>query len=235
MSTGGTRPDPYAQDAGAYVLGALDVEEAAAFEAHLARCPGCHEAVDDVAHLPGLLAAVPPDGLADPPPSVLTGVLAAVRDATEPPLHRRRRLWTGAAVLGAAAAGFLAGVVLPGEVDAGASDAVGQVTTVALEGGAGVPVSASVDLEVTEWGTRLVVTCAYDGDGDGDGAPYGRGGAVEYALVVLDRDGRAEPVATWVAAPGGEVAVPAATAWALGDIAGLQLRAGADVVLSADL
>ncbi|KGM16111.1 hypothetical protein N867_03165, partial [Actinotalea fermentans ATCC 43279 = JCM 9966 = DSM 3133] len=62
--TGGA--DPFAETAGAYVLGTLEVDERRAFEAHLAGCAACRAAVDDVAHLPALLAAVPPGGLADP-------------------------------------------------------------------------------------------------------------------------------------------------------------------------
>lgn len=63
--------DPFAEDAGVYVLGALDEAERAAFEDHLAGCAACRAAVAEVADLPRLLAAVPPEGLADPPATVL--------------------------------------------------------------------------------------------------------------------------------------------------------------------
>ena len=51
--------DPYATEAGAYVLGALSGPERQAFEVHLAGCPSCRADVADVAALPSLLDRVP--------------------------------------------------------------------------------------------------------------------------------------------------------------------------------
>lgn len=231
--------DPFARTAGAYVLGALDDVERRAFEVHLDHCPACRDAVDDVAHLPALLAAVPPGGLADPPPSVLSGLLHVVaRDELgRRRAERRRRVVTGVGLLGAAAAGVVGGALVlgptsgpgPGEVGSGAA-----ATTVALEATTAAGVSASVDLEPVDWGTRLSVTCAYDavpGDPYGGPAPV----AVEYALVVRDAAGDVQQVATWVAVPGHEVTVPAATALDLGEIASVEMTSGGRVVLAADV
>ncbi|GEN80390.1 zf-HC2 domain-containing protein [Actinotalea fermentans] len=230
--TGGA--DPFAETAGAYVLGTLEVDERRAFEAHLAGCAACRAAVDDVAHLPALLAAVPPGGLADPPPSVLAGLLREVaRDDVGRRRGARRQVLTGAGVLGAAAAGFVAGaLVLP--PSAADDDAGPGGTTVALEATGDLPVSASLALEPTDWGTRLAVTCTYDavaGDPYAGPAPA----AVEYALVVRDAEGRPQQVATWLALPGHEVTVPASTALGLGDIAEVEMTTGGAVVLSAQL
>lgn len=56
-----TTPDHDAcvPDAGAYVLGALDAGERAAFERHLRTCAGCRGAVDELADVPALLDRVP--------------------------------------------------------------------------------------------------------------------------------------------------------------------------------
>lgn len=240
------RNDPFAVTAGAYVLGALDPAEAGAFDEHLAGCPGCRAAVADVADLPALLDTVPPGGLADPPPSVLTGLLATIRDDDADRRDmRRRRVRLGAGLVGAAAAGLAvgalalpraeptddptgqAGSTVAGTPGAGTS-AARSVTLAATEPG---PVSASVDLEPTDWGTRLVVTCTYDGVAD----PYAADSPVEYALVVRDGTGHGEQVATWYAGPGAHVTVPAATALRLADITGLEMVAGDSVVLAAEL
>lgn len=245
-------PDPFAEDAGAYVLGSLDDADRAAFEAHLAACPGCREAVAELAHLPALLATVPPEGLADPPASVLVGLLATVgRVDTSSPSgagdrppdelgarrRRRRRAWGAAALTAAAAAGFLvAAAVLPPR--GGSAPGVGaDVTTVALDAAtdAGtVPVVASVALEPVGWGTRLEVTCTYEG---GSGDPYGGpvGSPVEYALVVHDAAGGSEQVATWTAVSGRELTVPAGTAVPLDEITRIEMVSDGRVVLSASV
>ncbi|WP_223145047.1 zf-HC2 domain-containing protein [Actinotalea subterranea] len=56
-----TTPDHDAcvPDAGAYVLGALDAGERAAFERHLRTCADCRGAVDELADVPALLDRVP--------------------------------------------------------------------------------------------------------------------------------------------------------------------------------
>lgn len=241
------RGDAFAETAGAYVLGSLDAGERAAFEAHLAGCPACRAAVDDVAHLPALLAAVPPGGLADPPPSLLPGLLSGVVNEIESAeagrdevgqrrASRRRRMWTGGGLVGAAAAGFLAGALVLPQADGGDPGPGDAVTTVALAATGVAPVEASVDLEPVPWGTRLVVTCTYDGGGVGAdqyAGPAAR--AVEYALVVRDAEGNMQQVATWLAVPGRDVTVPAATSLDVAEIAELQMMSGGEVVLSAQV
>lgn len=247
-----SRGDPFAETAGAYVIGALDVEERVAFEAHLAVCAACREAVDDVVHLPELLRAVPPDGPVDPPPSVLSALLAVIaRDEVgEHRSVRRRRALAAGGLVGAAAAGFLAGaLVLPrdgvgGPVDDGAAvgaDGAGtagpgtSAPGVVLTTTADVPVSASVALEPASWGTRLLVTCTYDSGPSAASDPYAVVRPFEYALVVRGADGVGQQVATWLAGPGDAVTVPAATALTVDEITGLEMTLGGEVVLSADV
>lgn len=90
---------------GAYVLGALSPADRRLFEEHLPTCPACRRSVGQLAGLPGLLARVSPETLAedpdapgDPPvpPTVLPELLRRVR--------RDRRRRTLAVAVGAAAA-----------------------------------------------------------------------------------------------------------------------------------
>lgn len=228
--------DAYRTDAGAYVLGILSDDERAAFIAHLRTCEGCQEAVADVEDLPGLLALVPAEGPADPPPSVLGGLLAEVerleRDdelaARARRRHRARAWWAGVGVAAAAAVGGIATGVVPTPWTEG-EDAV-VATSVTLEGAADAPVTASVDLLPVRWGTKVELTCAYAG---GPGDPYAD--PVEYALVVHDAAGGSEQVATWTAVSGGELTVPAATAIPLDQITRIDMVWEGEVVLSAEV
>lgn len=67
-------------DLGGYVLGTLDVAEAAAFEAHLATCDACQAEVAELAVVPRLLARVSP-AAASPPPGLAERTMAAVERA----------------------------------------------------------------------------------------------------------------------------------------------------------
>jgi hypothetical protein len=82
-----------------------------------------------------------------------------------------------------------------------------------------VPVHARVAFADVAWGTRLDVTCRYDGAGR-----YGSTAPATYALVVRTRDGRAQQVATWRALPGRTMRVTAATAAARDEIASVEVR-----------
>jgi anti-sigma-K factor RskA len=84
---------------GAYVLGALDDTERAAFEEHLAGCPACREEVDEL--MPAVRALPVSVDPVDPPPALRARIMAEVEreasllaaagpEADRP--HRRRRL-----------------------------------------------------------------------------------------------------------------------------------------------
>jgi anti-sigma-K factor RskA len=107
-----------------YALDALDPEERAAFEAHLAGCERCREEVASFWEVTGALAVAA--GGPAPQPALRERVLASVREdaQTVVPLerHRRSRLLPvvgAAAALAAAAAVALAvwGVSLAGDLD----------------------------------------------------------------------------------------------------------------------
>jgi hypothetical protein len=141
----------------AYLLGKLEADEAAAFEAHLAGCPDCRLQLEEFRSLPELLAMATP---AIPLPDALRDrTLAAVRQsaaqaepapaapaaeapapaAPVPVLPRRpwwRRRWVVVAV---AAAALVAALAVPGALllFGGDGGEVTRLTLVAAEGGRG--------------------------------------------------------------------------------------------------
>lgn len=198
---------PYAMWDAAYVLGSLSAAERREFEAHLADCPACREAVAELCGVPALLAqldraevtAINESGstatlVAAPAlaPELLPSLLAAVR------LHRRRtRLaaWTVAAavVLGI---GVLIGVqghspVSPQQPTSSAQPMT-QVGTSLL--------ASTVSLSSQHWGTfiNLQCVCLAPPNAHHD----------TLAMVVVGRDGSQTRLATWVAEPG-HTATPA--------------------------
>jgi hypothetical protein len=221
--------DRFARYDAAYLLGALEPEERQEYVEHLHTCAACRESVAGLAGLPGLLARVPPDllpGVGDPvvdePPATLLPALLAEVQGTS---RRRRRLAVVGGVLGAVAAAVVAVVAL------GALGVVGGATpsqppvaatpTVTMAPVAATPIRATAQLQPVAWGTRIVLRCTYS-SADRYGAAAG-----SYALVVRDRSGRVEQVATWNAVPGQESVVSAATAWSPADIAVLEIRTAA--------
>jgi anti-sigma-K factor RskA len=140
-----------------YLLGKLEADEAAAFEAHLAGCRDCRRQLEEFRSLPELLATATP---AIPLPDALRDrTLAAVRQsaaqaepapaapaaeapapaAPAPALPRRpwwRRRWL---VIAVAAAALMAALAVPGALLLFGDDGgeVTRLTLVAAEGGSG--------------------------------------------------------------------------------------------------
>jgi hypothetical protein len=200
-----TRSAVPCEAAAAYVLGALPADERREFEAHLETCDRCTRAVRELAGIPGLLARVSPADLVDTAPlpdTLLPRVLAGVR-------RRRRRRRFGA--LAAAAAVLVAvgvgAAVLPG------GDHDGQQMTAVL---AGVPLTATADLQAEPGGTRIDLRCKYDGATYGDLPPY--------VLVVTGRDGTTQRVATWRVGPDGTSRVVGSVDLAPAQIASVEVR-----------
>ena len=86
----------------------------------------------------------------------------------------------------------------------------------------GTESSGWVSLTGRRWGTRIDLTCTYEG-------PVGilsvLGDAAEtYVLVVRSADGRSEQVGTWRTAPGEEVHVTMATSLAPAEIATVEVQ-----------
>ena len=207
----------------AYVVGALSPEDRREFETHLKGCAACADSVGELAGLPGLMSRVSIDQLteeAEPLPETLLPSLArAVRRE-----RRRRRLAVGASAAAAAcliAAGTTA-ITRPDSparppVTASTSTAPGTAR-MALTAVVPSPVTASARLVDMAWGTRIDLTCAYRSRG------VYRDGAVPYAMVVIDRFGTAEQVATWKALPDRELTVMGASSRARRDIGAVEIR-----------
>jgi hypothetical protein len=203
----------FLRDDAAYLLGALDPEERQRYEAHLDSCPPCAQAVSGFAGIPGLLARLTPDQVAaaegeteEPPPALLNSLIRTAR--------RRRRVsrWrtvaaagTVAACLGVLGAGFAMHDSTPPTPPGVSLQAVG-----------GLPVNATATLEKEPWGTRIQMSCEYDGQ-------YANPTA-QYVLVVRDRDGEQYRLDTWRVIPGHTTTIGGATALSRDDIASVEVQ-----------
>lgn len=234
----------FAQDDGAYVLGALTPAERREFERHLTGCTDCTHAVAELAGLPGLLGAVDASVVEHPqvddpvPATPLPGLLREVRRA------RRRRGWAaaglGAAAAAAAAVAITVAVVRPGGDDPGArpTPSVTSSPTASSDPGPAprpmrpvgdVPVRATVTVEQVTWGTRLGLVCTYDTRS----VPYALPPEVDYTLYVRTRDGRAERVGSWRSVDGQPMRLTAGTAADVEELGSVEVRtADGRVVLS---
>jgi anti-sigma factor RsiW len=191
----------------AYVLGSLSASDRREFEAHMATCPACREAVADLSGVPALLSQLDRDlvasiGEAGPAPEMspelLPSLLASVR-------FRRRRTRVVTWVASAAAAVVLAVGVFAGiqgytssspgsssQQAAPSNQPMSQVGTTLL--------TSTVQLSSQHWGTAINMQCVCL-------APLNAHHDT-LAMVVVGRDGSQTRLATWVAVPG-HTATPA--------------------------
>lgn len=208
--------DPYAEWDGAYVMGALSSGERQEYEQHLATCTDCSRALAELGPLPGLLGRLDPaeaELLLEPAGAAPTSV---TRPRVVPvPVWRRAPMRLGAAV---AAAVIAVAIAVPVVVHHGR----GPDETVTLAPAGTRPLSATVTLTRTAWGTEVETTCLYAG--------Y-PGPARGYALYVVDPAGRAMLVSSWRAAPGQTARTTGSTELPIGDIARVELRAQGGAVL----
>jgi anti-sigma-K factor RskA len=124
-------------DAAAYVLGALEPDEAEAFSRHLATCVVCRDEVAAFQHTANALAMTPPQHAA--PPGLKRRVMRAVREsdaadqAQEASARRPRRVGSGLFVArpAVAALGAFAVVVVIGAIIVGSNGSSGTRTIAA--------------------------------------------------------------------------------------------------------
>ncbi|OSC42936.1 anti-sigma factor [Mycobacterium decipiens] len=195
----------YAMWDAAYVLGSLSAAERREFEAHLAGCPACREAVAELSGVPALLSQLDRDEVAaisgpDPAvaapelsPELLPSLLATVR-------WRRRRTRLATWVASSAAAVVLGIGVLVGV--AGHSAAPLQVTAAAqpMAQVGTTLLTSTVSVSPEHWGTFINLRCVCLAPPDAHHDTL--------AMVVVGRDGSQTRLATWVAEPG-HTATPA--------------------------
>ena len=223
--------DPYSDWDGAYVLGALSMDERREYERHFASCRACAVAVADLAGIPGILTKIDTDSAV----ALMNAPLDAHESQPEPDLVQRlaravsqqrrqaRRRWSVG--LSAAAAvlivvGAVAGNVMNSSRNFGnpaSSVALGTQVTMAPI----APIVMTANLQVTSkpWGTRFDWSCKYVGTWS---ARYSPG---SYDLVITDASGKTFTIATW-SAPGPIAKGLAATSkLSLKDIRTVEIRA----------
>ncbi len=211
-------------DGSAYVLGALSPDERLSFEAHLEGCAECRLSVREVAGLPGLLGRVSPAEAVDvsptdpAPATLLPRLLAAAR-------ARRRRRTRQLAFLVAACLVLVAAASVPLALRLGAGGGPAPSVAVASPStarhalapvGAALPVTASVEVTPTAWGTRILLRCAY--------ARASYSARHSYLLVAVSDAGLVDPLGSWSVAPGESLELGAATRFALTDLAAIEMR-----------
>jgi hypothetical protein len=210
----------------AYVLGALSPADRREFEDHLKVCGSCASSVSELAGLPGLMSRVSLDQLtqeAEPLPETLLPSLARAAGGE----RRKRRLAVGAVGAAAAAAACVLTVGAVGitkaesparpPVASSVPSAQGTANMV-MTAVAPSPVTASARLVDMAWGTAIELTCNYRTYGS-----YPAGGT-PYAMVVIDRSGAVQQVATWNALPNRELTVTGATSRTRQDITAVEIR-----------
>lgn len=205
---------------GAYVVGALSAADRAEFEAHLAECAACRDAVAEIAPTAGLLSRLSaeraralspttgPIPLAAPDPSLRERLVDTAR-------RRRARRIT---VWALAASVALIAIAVPSVVAlTTAAQPVG--TVYALDDVAGAPLEASVKLTSAPWGTRIDLVCQYTGEVL-DAPP----GGWPYALAITDDSGATSVLSTWRAGPGSRTELSAGTDLATSNIGSVEIR-----------
>jgi anti-sigma-K factor RskA len=157
-------------DLAGYVLGALDPEEAEAFERHLAGCDACRAEVAELRGLPGLLDQAAP--AVEVPPGLRERTFAAVERAAED--GRRRPLLRLAAVAAALVVALVGGVVVSQLGDRGqvvelalaaAPGHAGRATAKLRQAGDGVEVDMEASGLAPNQGAS-VYECWFVGPGD---------------------------------------------------------------------
>ncbi len=199
----------YAMWDAAYVLGSLSAADRREFEAHMAGCQPCREAVAEVCGVPALLSQLSLDDVAaineagptagtgsaapEMSPQLLPSLLATVR-------WRRRRARVTTWVASAAAAVVLGIGVLVGVHGYSAAP---QLPTVSAQPMAQVGtnlLASTVSVSGQHWGTFINLRCVCLAPPDAHHDTL--------AMVVVGRDGSQTRLATWVAEPG-HTATPA--------------------------
>lgn len=224
---------------GVYVLGALDPDERVELERHIQDCAQCQEAIEQFAHLPGVLHSLTLEDIVamrlddDPDPDVnwQPSSISSVRTSLpktpnagpgESSIRRRRRtpkrtLLAAAAAIVLLVTGGLIGRQISND-PAPPSQAEGGVTWSATDGIGGI--DTQVRLSSRSWGTDIQVHL-------NDLVPGER-----CMLVVHTRSGQSETTGWWTTTTIREADVPASSSFALADIARVDVVTADQTVLA---
>jgi hypothetical protein len=219
---------------GAHALGALEPEERAAIETHLAGCAGCREELAGLVGMAAVLgrlsqtealaagtgAAVAPGVGAEAPAGVRVGPAAGSRpsllERTIAELGRRRRrqrlrrrlgVATGAAAVLAMAAAV--GVLVVTRPAPAAPAAVAVAHLFGADQGSGV--TASAELYAESWGTSIHLDVSGVTPGD------------QCELVAIGQNGAQQVAGTWKVGYTGGVEIDGATGISPGQLSSLQI------------
>ena len=215
--------DEFSHYDAAYVLGALSPADRSAFEDHLTVCVACASSVSDLAGLPGLMSKVSLDQLtqeAEPLPETLLPSLARTvrRERQKRPLAVGAAAAAAACVLTVGAVGITkAESPVRAPVTSSPSSSSGTANMV-MTAVVPSPVTASARLVDMAWGTAIDLTCNYRTNGSWPA------GGTPYAMVVIDRNGAVQQVATWNALPNRELTVTGASSRTRHDIQAVEIR-----------
>ncbi|MFC0113761.1 anti-sigma factor family protein [Kibdelosporangium aridum] len=226
-------------DIAAYILGALDEPDNAAFEEHLLDCPRCQLDLVELQDVPDLLDKVKHDAPAllvpVPGPQVLSSLL---EEASKSRHQRRRRQW-----FAAAAASFLIVAAPVVTIVATSGDpvpiAANPPLNVRIEqpapttsdspqilNGVGGEMDANVTMLSQDWGTQVSIELR------------GAVGPRKCELVAVSTRGLTETVTNWLVPPGGRnepLKLSGGTTFQPGEIARLEVRDDkGQVLLSVD-
>ncbi len=215
--------DPYATWDAAYVLGSLSGSDRREFEAHLATCPRCREAVAELSGIPALLSLLDAaevdalDGPAAEAPPLRPEVLDTLMQKVE---WRRRRTRRLSVMTMAAAAAVLAIALVVGiwPTIRGHGDTEPMASAVTMSKLAQTPINATVTLTGFGWGTRIDMVCTY-----GDYQSRGNVTTQNLSMVVVGHNGTQSDIATWVGVNGATALPSGATTLQKDDIKSVQL------------
>ncbi len=221
--------DEYAMWDAAYVLGSLSSVQRREFEAHLADCPLCGNAVGELNGMPALLSQLDRCEVArldqtdiraaqpSPPDDLLPSLLAKVSWR-----RRQRRIvsWTAGTVAATVLAiGVFVGLAgqswTPAPMPPQASVSVQPMAQVGTD-----KLASTVSLISQRWGTSISMNCVCL-------APLNAHHDA-LAMVVVGRDGSHTRLATWVANPGHTASPAGSTSTRVDQIASVQVVSADD-------
>ncbi len=190
-------------DDAAYLLGALEPGQHAAFSRHLARCPVCQERTAWLEDLPAVLTRADSSAWEPelPPATLLPRLL---REAAASRRRRARRF----AVLAAAAACLVALLATAG-VLGWQHEHQPRTLTMQPVGPDAEGVHATIQLIGSGSDTRVKLACGYRSDGSG----YQHGWTSSYRMVMSNRRGDTIDLGSWTPQPGEDVQIIRASPW----------------------